>query len=141
MGFLTALRSPLGSALVKTRRSVTARWGVWLALMAALTGCQKGARSLSLDPEKARESCTAALTAWKEGKKPADLKPGIIVGDETWDAGKALTAFELLPGEENDGTNLHVPVQLTLKDDKGKESRSKVLYIVGTSPVVTVFRR
>jgi hypothetical protein len=50
-------------------------------------------------------------------------------------------AFELLPNEENDGTNLHIPVELTLKDDKGKESKPKVLYIVGTSPVVTVFRR
>jgi hypothetical protein len=142
MGTLSTPVSFRGSLIVASRQRLPmSRLALWLGLVVALAGCQQGARGLSLDPAKARESCTAALTAWKEGKKPADLKPAIIVGDETWDAGKILTAFEVLPGEENDGTNLHIPVELTLKNDKGKESKSRVLYIVGTSPVVTVFRR
>jgi hypothetical protein len=112
-----------------------------LLVAVVVSGCDRSARSLSLDEPKAREACTTALNAWKEGKKPADLKPGIVVGDETWDSGKSLSAFEILPDEKSDGTNLHIPVRLTLKDGKGKESKMEVLYIVGTSPVVTVFRR
>ena len=123
--------------------NVTARTMLSAALCAVmlLAGCQRGAQSLSLDEQQAREACRSALGAWKEGKKPGDLTPGIVVGDETWDAGKKLIDFELLPGERSDGTNLHLPVKLTLQDEKGKESKTEVLYIVGTSPVVTVFRR
>ena len=51
-----------------------------------------------------------------------------------------LVSFGFLPGEKNDGTNLHMPVELTLKSAEGKESKSKVVYVVGTSPVVTVIR-
>jgi hypothetical protein len=111
-----------------------------IAVSAALTGCGQGARSLALDQPQARDACTSFLTAWKDGKKLADLKPAIVGRDYAWDAGKKLKDFEILPQEKNDGTNLHIPVRLTLADDKGKESTSNVTYVVGTSPVVTVFR-
>ena len=112
-----------------------------LALCGALvSGCGYSAQQLSLDEDKARESLNTALKAWQEGKKPADLKPGIIVGDEDWNAGLALTSFKVLPDETNDGTNLHIPVELALKAPAGVEQKSNVLYIVGTSPMVTIFR-
>lgn len=103
-------------------------------------GCEQTARDLALDQDKAHEACEAFLTAWKEGKQVEDLKPEIIGRDYAWDAGDQLVSFGFLPGEKNDGTNLHMPVELTLKDSKGKESKSKVIYVVGTSPVVTVIR-
>jgi hypothetical protein len=107
-------------------------------LMAA--GCTQTARDLSLDQDKAREACQSFLTAWQEGKKVEDLKPDIVGRDFAWDAGEQLVSFGFLPGEKNDGTNLHLPVELNLKSAKGKESKSKVIYVVGTSPVVTVIR-
>lgn len=111
-----------------------------IALSLGVSGCEQGARSLSLDEPKAREACTSFLNAWKEGKKVEELKPGIIGRDIAWDSGDKLTSFEVLPGEKNDGTNLHIPVRLALVNAKGKESTSKVIYVVGTSPVVTVIR-
>jgi hypothetical protein len=114
---------------------------VWLALIVTCTGCQPTARDLSLDPAAARMACEMALLAWQDGKQPADLKPEITVGDRDWKAGQKLIAYEFVPEDEmNDGTNLHIPVRLTLQDANGRESTSEVLYIVGTSPVITVIR-
>jgi hypothetical protein len=80
------------------------------------------------------------LQAWQDGKKAEDLKPGIVGGDRDWTAGKKLVAFEILPDETNQGTQLNVSVNLTLKDDKGAEAKSKVNYVVSTAPAVTVLR-
>jgi hypothetical protein len=109
-------------------------------LLVLSTGCSRTARDLHLDQPKAREACKTFLSAWKEGKKTADLKPKVIGRDFAWDAGQKLVAFEFLPDETNDGTNLHIPVRLTLQKEDGPESQSDAIYVVGTSPVVTVFR-
>ena len=112
-----------------------------LALMSiAWAGCEHSARNLSLDETAARDACTTFLKAWQEGKTPTDLRPAITGADHEWTSGKKLVAFQFLPDEFNDGTNLHIPVRLTLKSENGKESNSNALYTVGTSPVVTVFR-
>jgi urease gamma subunit len=103
-------------------------------------GCQRTARDLKLNQPTAREACTAFLTAWKEGKKAADLKPKIIGRDHSWDAGEQLVDFELLADEHTDGVTLFLPVKLTLKNAKGKESKTTVTYAVATDPVVTVIR-
>ncbi|MFN9717359.1 MAG: hypothetical protein ACK58L_01610 [Planctomycetota bacterium] len=100
-----------------------------------LAGCQQEAQPYPLDETLARDSVKTAMQAWVDGKKPADLKPGIIVGDTSWENGRKLVSFEILSNEESsDGSNLHIRVQR--KFDSGE---SKVTYIVGTSPVVTIF--
>lgn len=125
--------------------SPVTRWSLsrafWLFVAAAQVGCQQTSRDLALDENIARSACERALSAWRDGRSPADLKPEVIVGDYQWTSGRKLVAFELLPDDEfNDGTNLHIPVRLTLQDDKGKESSTSALYVVGTSPVITVIR-
>lgn len=105
-----------------------------------LAGCSRSARSLSLSQPKAREACIAFLTAWKEGKKVGDLSPNIVGRDSDWEAGKKLEAFDLSPEDHSDGTNLHLKVRQILKDEKGRAINQEVAYVVGTSPVVTVFR-
>lgn len=114
-----------------------------VALMcAALCGCGGGREgtNLPLNEEDAREACRSFLTAWKSGEKSADLAPDIIGKDEDWDAGQKLVSFEVLPNEMNDGSNLHIPVQLTLRDKQQRSSVLNVTYTVGTYPSVTVFR-
>lgn len=130
----------LSSSISSTTKQRSSLLRVLMLVCMASVGCSHSARDLSLDQPKAREVVTTALTAWKDGKQPADLKPGIIVGDVDWEAGKKLVSFETLPGETNDGTNLHIPVQLTLQDQAGQESKPKATYTVGTSPVVTMIR-
>jgi hypothetical protein len=111
-----------------------------LILMACMAGCARSARDLSLDPELARASLQRAMQAWSEGKKPADLRPEIIMGDHAWDKGVKLVSFTIQTAEErSDGTNLYLPVLREFKDDRGKTSRSTTTYIVGTSPSITIF--
>jgi hypothetical protein len=113
--------------------------GILLSCVLAV-GCQRTALDLKLHQPTAREACTAFLTAWKEGKKAADLKPKIIGRDHSWDEGQKLLDFELLADEQTDGVTLFIPARLTLQDGKGKESKTKVTYAVATDPVVTVIR-
>lgn len=112
-----------------------------LALCLATMGCGSSeGRNLPLDMDLARDACKDFLEAWKSGDKAADLAPAIIGKDEAWDAGEKLTDFEFLPNESDGGSNLHIPVRLTVKSPQGRESKLEVTYIVGTYPKVTVFR-
>lgn len=125
-----------------TIRSI-ATWSRRLLVLSCVVaaGCGGGnGRTLPLNKDAARDACKEFLEAWKKGDKSADLAPNIIGNDADWEAGQKLTDFEFLPNEMDGGSNLHIPVQLTLKDAQGQESKREVTYIVGTSPKVTVFR-
>lgn len=112
-----------------------------ITCLIGLIGCEHNARSLSVDKADARQSCTTFLTAWKDGKRVADLKPQITGKDSDWEAGKILESFEILPDERTDGANLFLTVRRTIKSPEGASQQQEVEYVVGTSPVVTVFRR
>jgi len=92
-----------------------------------------------LNPVIARSSVERALQAWRDGRKPADLKPDIIIGDSAWEQGRRLVDFRVLTDEETtDGSNLHIRVLRTFEGN-GAKNESKITYIVGTHPVVTIF--
>jgi hypothetical protein len=111
------------------------------AVLVTACGCDTSARSLHLDEAQARDSLVTSLEAWKAGKTPDDLKPEIFIGEWDWKNGKTLVDYEILADERSDGTNLHIPVRLSLKDPKGKSFKSDVVYVVGTSPVITISRQ
>jgi len=105
-------------------------------------GCSQGARSLKLDQDLARKSFETFLTAWRDGQTPKDLQsrdPKIIGTDADWERGYKLKNFEVLPEEFNDGTNLTLSAKLTIELAKNRIETRTVEYIVGTSPVITVF--
>ncbi len=107
--------------------------GAMLAL--AICGCSQETESHPLDPELARASVEKAMQAWVDGKSPKDLQSEIVVGDTAWTQGRRLLSFKVVPEEETtDGSNLHIRVI-----HKFDSSESKVTYIVGTSPVITIF--
>ena len=104
-------------------------------------GCDGAGAALPLDEELARTSVKRAMEAWKQGKQPADLQPEITIGDPAWDSGRKLASFEILRDREtSDGSNLHIRVKRSFADT-GAKSESEVIYIVGTSPVITIFPR
>ena len=124
---------------VTTRRAAPA-----LLLLILTAGCGRGAQGLSLDKSVARESLAAALDAWKAGETPGSLKdrsPSIVVGDPDWNSGRRLEAYKLLPEETDDGTNLHATAELVLQDARAGRQTQRITYVVGTDPVITVFRR
>lgn len=99
-------------------------------------GCSSGdAPSYPLEKELARSSVQKAMEAWVSGKTPKELQPDIVIGDTAWENGKKLTSFEIVADEETtDGSNLYIRVKRKLGSEE-----SKVTYIVGTTPVVTIF--
>lgn len=109
---------------------------VGVLLVFGLWGCsQADTPSHPLDQDLARASVEKAMQAWVDGKSPKDLQPEIIVGDSSWEQGEKLVSFEIVTNEEtSDGSNLHIRVER-----KFESSDSEVTYIVGTSPVVTIF--
>jgi hypothetical protein len=114
----------------------------WVAAgMLAIGGCGTG--SAPVDPDKARLALESALEAWKKQEAPASLRkasPEIVVQDPDWNAGKQLDSFEILGEGTRDNANLRCKVRLRLREADGKNVEKQVGYVVGTSPVLTVFR-
>jgi hypothetical protein len=114
-----------------------------LSLTFLFVGCGGGpGLAAPVDLDKARQALKTSLDSWKEGKKPADLKaatPSIVVQDFDWMGGAKLVSYEVTGDGKNDDANQRIPVQLTLKTAKGEVKKS-VTYLVGTDPVLTVFR-
>lgn len=122
------------------RQSFFRRFGFACIFLTALcTGCSQSGRSYSLDEELARSAVQDALQAWVDGQTPEDLQPSIIMGDQGWLNGRKLSSFEILTDEETtDGSNLYIRVKRKFIGETGT-SDSKVTYIVGTSPSITIF--
>lgn len=121
-------------------RWIASRWLPVLLVSGALAGCARDARSLTLDENLARESVIEFLENWKNGGKAEELKPRITGFDAAWDSGRKLISYELLPDAKNDGANLHVTIAAVFEGKDGKEAKSEIQYIVGTQPVITIFR-
>ncbi len=131
-----------------TRRS--GRWSpilVCLGLLVAGTlnlGCSTGPpRAAPVDAPEARKALRTTLEHWKDGGRPEALltgSPSITVQDMDWEAGLDLAEYRVIDDGKNDDANLRIPVELTLRDPKGRPIQKRVTYIVGTSPSTTVFR-
>jgi len=114
-----------------------------VGFMLLLVGGCTGAVSEPPSAEQAREALVIALDAWKRGEKPADLQarqPAVHVADEDWSGGCKLQAYQILPGQHEQGASLRVKVSLSLRDARGKPVEKRVAYFVGTRPVITIGR-
>ena len=112
-------------------------------LAVSFAGCSGESSTDSVRPDLAKETLIKALSAWKDGGKVDALQsqaPPIVVQDMDWSAGKQLQEFSLQGDGKSVGANLSIEVELTLQDAAGKTSKSKVWYLVGTDPALTVFR-
>jgi hypothetical protein len=115
----------------------------WVVCLVLLTGC--GGRPLPspADPEQARQALRAALDAWARGEKSQSLRggaPPIAVVDGDWDRGLRLEKYRLGPADQLSGPNLLCPVRLTLRNSQGRSIQKQVVYLVGTSPLVSILR-
>ncbi len=110
-------------------------------LMVCSIGCG-GASATGGSEQEARDALTKALDAWKSGRKADEMRnesPEVIVGDPDWKKGNRLNAYQVGSGMY-DGKNLRVPVTLTVEQPPRGQRKVVVDYIVGTRPVVTLFR-
>jgi hypothetical protein len=120
-----------------TNKSASALVVAMLLLAAGCGGTVGGGTE-----QEARAALTNALDAWKAGRAATDMQnesPEVVVGDSDWKQGRKLVAYEVGSGMF-DGKNLRVPVTLTLSQPPRGNRRVVINYIVGTRPVVTIFR-
>jgi hypothetical protein len=119
------------------------RFPVAALTVALVAGCSGSGGAGPVDAPRAREALKAALDGWKRGDVPASFataSPAMTVQDMDWQAGAKLVDYQVADDGKDYGVNLHVPVTLTLRTSQGKDVKKSVHYIVGTSPIVTVFR-
>lgn len=119
---------------------------LWLvaALCAAAPGCGEGLQTADpVDADRARETLRTVLETWKNGDAPESLKersPSIVVQDMDWIGGTRLLNYEIVDSGRAVDANLLCKVKLTLSGPQNRATSKTVTYIVGTSPVLTVFR-
>jgi hypothetical protein len=107
-----------------------------------VSGCGDSITAAPLDSSRARDALKTTLDAWQAGSTPDSLKsgsPSITAQDLEWLGGAKLVGYQIEGEGTAVGSNLRVPVQLSLKS-KGKDAKKTVHYLVSTSPSVTVFR-
>lgn len=112
-------------------------------LLICFCGCSRQQHAAPVNAELARKSLRSALDSWKKGDELGALRkssPSITVQDMDWKSGYRLLAYEIQGDGATRDANLHCPVKLTLQDPDGREVSREVVYIVGTDPVITVFR-
>lgn len=120
--------------------SHTKLWAFGLPIL--FMGCAGGYRNAPVEPDLARSTLNTALSAWKSGSTVDSLRaqsPEIVVQDTDWSKGAKLVDFEVLGAGEPVDANLVAKVELSLESG-GKPVSKTVTYVVGTSPVLTVFR-
>lgn len=117
---------------------------VGIMALGCLAGCSSSSGGAKpVDAVGARQALQTAMESWKKGDPISLLKeqnPKIVVQDLDWEGGAKLLSYKVLDEGRDEALNLSIPVELTLQNKSGKEAKKKVKYMVGTSPVITVFR-
>lgn len=113
--------------------------GIAAIVLLVAAGCSQSQHRV--EPSTAQRVLLDVLESWQQGDAPESWQtrqPAVVVQDFDWKSGAKLVSFEILETEAVDA-NLHCKVRLTLTSDQGKKDQT-VTYLVGTSPVLTVFR-
>lgn len=117
---------------------------LWLLGGTLLMGCGSSPPAQPVNTALAMQSLQRTLDAWKAGAHPSDLRkssPEIIAQDMAWMENRTLVRYEITGAGQRMDANLCVPVQLVLGTPSGQRESHDVVYIVGTDPVITVFRQ
>ena len=121
----------------------TATYLVCALLWVTSSGCGPQ-RARAVNVELAKETLIKTLEHWKGGGAIVDmqkLSPQIIVQDQSWAEGRILQEFVLRGEGRPEDANWICEVELTLASTEGGEAKKRtVTYVVGTNPVLTVFR-
>ena len=106
-------------------------------------GYSRQQHAAAVNVQLAKDSLHKTLESWKKGDDQAALKmesPSITVQDLDWKSGYKLLDYEIIGDGKYDDANLLCPVKLRLVDPQGNEVTRQVTYMVGTDPIITVFR-
>lgn len=116
--------------------------GVLALCLLQAAGCGPH-QNTPVDVNVAQETLQTTLENWKLGLTPEEVQngtPKIVVQDMDWSSGAELLSYEIQSDGRPMDANLVAKVKLTLRGQDGKEVEKTATYVVGTSPVLTVFR-
>ena len=108
-------------------------------LLLAGGGCGDAISEALPSDAAARQALDAALTAWRDGKKPGPvegMEPQAEIHDTPWSLGDQLSSYEIL-GEEKNGPEMKFSVRLTLAKPETVEEVE--YYVLGRDPLM-IFR-
>lgn len=114
-----------------------------LILLTCFCGCGPR-RAEPVDPELAEQTLLRVLDTWQGGGTIEELRSAatpVVVQEAFWTEGKTLQSYRLVGDGRVEDANLFHEVELTLAGGDGeKQERKLVTYVIGTDPVITVFR-
>ncbi len=108
-----------------------------------ISGCGYSAAEHRVTSTTARSTLESVLKSWQAGESSESWQektPKVVVQDMDWRAGAKLQSFEILGEGEAIDANLHCQVKLKFAQPQNGKKEVTVTYLVGTSPVLTVFR-
>ncbi len=133
--------SSRGSIDVSFRRNSAAL--ICTALWITLSGCG-GPRNKPVKVDLAKTTLNQVLEHWKSGGNMDDLQkwsPKIVVQEMQWTNGAKLQEYRIIGEGRAEDASWWCELELTLVPAAGGEPTKKnFTYIVGTDPVLTVFR-
>ena len=113
------------------------------AAILLLSGCNRQ-RAAPVDAGLARATLARVLEHWKQGGTMDELRkqsPEIVVQEAYWSDGRTLQGYTLVDEGRKEDANLFCEVELALSPVAGGEAvKTNVTYVIGTDPVLTVFR-
>lgn len=113
------------------------------AMLLIVSGCGP-TRARPVNVELAKSTLIDVLDHWKSGGSMDELQsssPEIVVQDASWTKGQQLQDYQLIGDGKAEDANWFCEVELTFKaSGGGGKSKKTVTYVVGTDPVLTVFR-
>src|SRR6516165_7005445 len=108
---------------MRSRRSQFAGLTLGLLLVVGAGCASKSYDKYIPSDDKARQALEAALSAWRDGKKPGLVEGAPVpvqVVDTKWQGGQKLKDFEILQDEPGDGPRVF-SVRLTLQKPAGQK--------------------
>lgn len=109
----------------------------------AAIGCGEQ-RAAPVDPVLAKKSLVDVMEHWKNGGAIDELRkrnPEIVAQEMWWSQGRKLIGFQLIGEGRVEDANWFCDVELEVSEGDGKEPVKKTFtYVIGTDPVITVFR-
>lgn len=125
------------------RSKKKAAWTMFWAAFAMLAGCKSGGTIQATgNADLAKTAMVQVLDAWKSGEKLTEftaVHPELVVADEDWNSGSALSSYKLLEPAVLSGSHWRQKTELQLKG-KGKSKPMVAVYDITLGEKTVILR-
>ncbi len=126
-----------------SHQGIHLHWMLVVGLLSFAVGCGDAASKHRVESTTARQVLENVLKGWQNGDSIdawREKQPSVVIQDMDWKRGVPLQSFEIIGDGDAVDANLYCQVKLKFAKPQNGKSEQVVTYLVGTSPVLTVFR-